>query len=116
HPVADPQDGDARVEDLRSDDGSPRAVDGIRASREHNSERVAPADLVEADVERLDLAKDGHLADTPRDELGVLRAEVENEDAAPLHGFSIRGTTLPGSPGVRGRPLALNRSPACGPS
>ena len=78
--------------------------------------------------ERMDLAVDRLLADPPRDQLGVLRAEVEDEDLVAVdvgHGFwSLMTGTLPSlaliarlaatpaRPSVAGRSAARDQPPA----
>src|SRR5690606_3057429 len=82
HAVADPEHGDAEREDAGVDVGRPVFEDARGPAGEHDGVRLERADAVEADRARLDLAVDVLLADAPRDELRVLRAEVEDEDEA----------------------------------
>ena len=63
-----------------------RFVDARRTAREDDALRLEPPDDVEPDVEGMDLAVDVQLAHAPRDQLRVLRAEVEDED----HNYSSR--------------------------
>src|SRR5206468_1275100 len=77
-PVADPEHGDPEAEDLAIDRGRVALVDGRGAARQDHAPR-APH-LRGAGRERDDLRVDAVLAHAPRDELRVLRAEVEDED------------------------------------
>ncbi len=52
----------------------------VRPAREHDALRRERAHEVVADVERMDLAVDVRLAQAARDELRVLRAEIEDQD------------------------------------
>ncbi len=52
----------------------------VRAAREHDALRREAADEIVADVVRMDLAVDVRLAQAARDQLRVLRAEVEDQD------------------------------------
>jgi hypothetical protein len=55
-------------------------VDAGRAAGEDDRRGLAGDDLLGRDVGGDDLGVDAGLADPPRDELGVLRAEVDDED------------------------------------
>src|SRR6185369_1404156 len=57
-----------------------RVEHALRAAGKHDALRIERADELVADVERVDLAVDVRLAQPPGDQLGVLRAEIENED------------------------------------
>ncbi len=54
--------------------------DAVRAAREHDALRREPADERIVDVVRMNLAVHVRLAQPARDQLRVLRAEVENQD------------------------------------
>ena len=55
--------------------------DGLGAAGEDDAARLPLADVVVGDVPGQDLAVHAELAHAARDELGVLRAEVEDQDA-----------------------------------
>ena len=59
-----------------------RLVDAVRPAGQHVALRLVPVDVVDSGVEWEDLGVHPLLADAPGDELRVLRAEVENSDAA----------------------------------
>ena len=60
--------------------GAPVRVHGGGAAGEDQPLRVAPADLLDADVVRQQLGEDAALAHPPRDQLRVLPAVVEDDD------------------------------------
>ena len=78
--VAETQDGDAQLEDGRIHVRRALGVHARRTAREDHRRRRAARDLLGRDVERHDLRVDPGLADATRDELRVLRPEVEDED------------------------------------
>ena len=80
HPVADAEHGDAEVEDARVDRRGARLVDRRRAAGEDDPDRVAGGELGRRRVVRHDLGVDPALAHAPGDELGVLGAEVDDQD------------------------------------
>jgi hypothetical protein len=49
-------------------------------------ERITPLDLSQGGVERQDLGINRQLPQTPRNELGELGAEIENDDGLMGHG------------------------------
>src|SRR6185503_8579628 len=85
HAVADPEDGHAEVEDLGVSGGGAGVGHGARSTREDDPFRLKLAyeGQVGTTGGRVNLAVDVRLADPPRDELGELRAVVEDED--PVH-------------------------------
>jgi hypothetical protein len=82
--VADAEDGNAQVVELRVDRRCAFVVDARRASRKHDARGLHRAKLCELRVVgervRMDLAVDGLLADPARDQLRVLRSEIEDEN------------------------------------
>ena len=78
--VADAEDGDAEVVDRGVEAGCPLDVDRLRAAREDQAGRRPLGDLGRGDRVGDDLAVDVGFPDPPGDELGVLRAEVDDED------------------------------------
>ncbi len=80
HAVADAEDRDAQLVDLGRDARRVRVVAGRRPAREDDPARRELADARHRQVERVDLGVDVLLAHPARDELRVLRAEVEDED------------------------------------
>ncbi len=93
HAVADAEDRDAEVEELRRRRRRPRREDALRPAGEDDADRREAADLRERQVEGVDLAVDAALAHPPRDELRELAAVVEDEEG------------LVARPGGRGRRL-----------
>ena len=94
HPVADPQHGDAKLEQLLRD---PRRVGVVHAGRPAGEDypgRREVAHELRSHVEGVDLAVDALLPHTPRDEHRVLRPEVQDED------LSVQCPTPPGSSGL----------------
>src|SRR6185436_12203065 len=55
--------------------------DRFRAAREDDAPRLPHADIVVGDVPGKDFAVDAELAHAARDQLGVLGAEIEDQDA-----------------------------------
>ena len=78
--VTDAEDGNARVVDRGVDVGRAGDVHRRRATREDDRLRVAGEHLRDRHRARDDLAVDVHLAHPPRDQLRVLRPEVDDED------------------------------------
>src|SRR5262249_5659980 len=54
---------------------------GLRTSGENDATRTERAHVGVTEVPGMDLAIDTELADATRDQLGVLSAEIENQDA-----------------------------------
>ena len=80
HPVAEPEDRDSEIEELRVALRRPVVVDARGAAREDDPLRRQPRDLLRLRVERKDDRADPRLADPPGDDLRVLGAEVEDDD------------------------------------
>ena len=80
--VADAENGKAHVEDLGVADGRGRVVNGGGAAGEDYARGLIATDLIERCSARENGGEDVTLADAASDELRVLRAEVENDDAA----------------------------------
>ena len=78
-PVADAQHRSAEVEQTGVDCRSPRLIDRCGAARQDQTGRAARLQLCERCVERNDLGVDVALANSPRDQLGILRAEVDHQ-------------------------------------
>ena len=83
--VADAQHGQAEVQDLLFGDGRAGFVDGRRASGEDDAAGRVALDFFERGRAREDDGEDVLFADAARDELGVLRAEVEDDDRLGFH-------------------------------
>jgi hypothetical protein len=80
HAVADAEHGYA---DLEHRCGCPRrrfVGDGFRAAGEDDAAGAEAADLGVAHIPGMNLAVDARLAHAARDQLGVLRPEVEDQD------------------------------------
>ena len=80
HAVADPEHRNPELEDGVGGLGRRVIVHGGRPPREDDAARGKAADEILVDVEGMQLAVDLRLPDAARDQLRVLRAEVENED------------------------------------
>ena len=81
HSVADAENGHAEVEDGVRYPRRPTFRHGFRAAGQDCPLRRETADGIVAEVERVDLAVDALLAHAAGYELGVLRAEVDDQDA-----------------------------------
>jgi len=81
HPVADAEDRARRVEDLGIAARRPRLVHAAGPTGKDQALGIELAEFVDGNVRPDKLAEDTLFADPPRDELGVLRAEVEDRDA-----------------------------------
>ena len=80
--VADAERRHAEVEDAGVERRGARLVDRRRSAGEDDADRVLRGDVVGRRGVRDDLAVDARLAHAARDELGVLRAEVDDEHGA----------------------------------
>ena len=88
--VADPEDRDAPAPDRGVRLRRAVVIDGVRAAGQDDAARPALLELGIGRVVREQLRVDVELTDAPRDELGELAAEVEDDDRA---GF-CRGAAL----------------------
>ena len=93
--VADAEDGDAEGEERGVGGGGVGVVDGAGAAGEDDAAGRERADLVEGRGAGKDDGEDVELADAAGDELGVLRAEVEDDDCLGVHEGIVNG----GEPG-----------------
>ena len=80
HPVADPQDRDSERKDRRVGVGSAFVINAGGSSREQDSFRLERRYFISRDIEADDLRINLTFADAARDYLGVLRAEIEDEN------------------------------------
>ena len=80
HAVADAQDRNAQVEEFGVGLGCSLGVDAGRSTREDQSPWVDLADSLGREIVSHQPAKDVLFADSPGDQLGRLRTEVENQD------------------------------------
>ena len=78
--VADAEDRDPRLEQRRVDLGGTLGVHRLRAARQDDRLGVAGGDLGGRGGVRHDLGEDARLADPARDQLRVLRAEIDDDD------------------------------------
>ena len=81
HAVANPEHRNAEAQDFGIADGGVLIVDGTGAAGEDDADRVVAADFVELGAAGEDGGEDFELADAAGDELGVLAAEIEDDDA-----------------------------------
>ena len=106
--VADAEDRDARVEQGGIDLRGAVRVHRLRPSGQHDRGRLAGDDVGDRRGVRDDLGVDVRLTDATRDQLRVLRAEVDDEHGVPLRGPPRQRTTAPGPGGRPGRSGARN--------
>ena len=126
HAVADAEHGRAEVEQRRVALRRALVRDALRPAGEDDPHRISGAQRLERRVERHDLGVDRQLAQPARDELRVLRAEVQDENGLMRHlgrprrqgsGLSVivpprRGyysTTYSGASGSNVRLIAVSR-------
>ena len=85
HPVADAQYGNAGVVHRRF--AARRSCVGhtLRPARQHDADRLPRADVRDGSVVRQDFGVDRQLAQTARDQLRELRAEIQNDYGLMLH-------------------------------
>ena len=94
--VADAEHRHAGLVHHRVDRRGPGDVDALGPAAQDQASRAASGQLLGRDRVRDDLAVDVGFAHPPGDELGVLRAEVDDEDRADLAGAGHRGDGLSG--------------------
>ena len=80
--VADPENRDAPAPDRRVGLRRTVVIDGVRPARQDDAARPALLELGVGRVVREQLRVDVELADAPRDQLGELAAEIEDDDRA----------------------------------
>ncbi len=80
HAVADAEHGNAELEHDSRRTRRLRIRDRLGTAGQDDALRLEGADFVVRDVPGQDLAVHAHFAHAPRDELRVLRAEIENQD------------------------------------
>src|SRR5262245_12235468 len=85
HAVTDAENGNAEIEDLARTGRRRLGVYRLRAAGKDDCLRREIADLVHGEIARMDDRVDFLVANPPRDELRVLRSEVENDDGFGLH-------------------------------
>jgi hypothetical protein len=85
HAVTDAERRHARIEDPRVALRRPLVRHAARAARQDDADGPARHERVDGRVERQDLRVDRQLAQAPRDELGVLRPEIQDEDGLVRH-------------------------------
>src|SRR5690606_16072006 len=111
HAVADAQDRQARIEHLLRRPRRTLDRGRLRAAGQDDPLRREGRDLGWVVVPGPDLAVDADLADAAGDQLGVLRAEVEDEDLVAMDvghgGVRVQWTVAPGGPAAG---PCLNRS------
>src|SRR5262249_32495770 len=111
HPIADAENGNAEIENRRIALRRVGGIDAGRAAREDQAGRLHLRHARGRQVVTHELAEDILFAPPPGDQLAVLRAEVEDQDAFILrrrrHGMlSVR------APSVKTNTLAVSRSRA----
>ena len=89
HPAGRTEDRHAGLIDRGGSERRSRIQDGGRSARENHASRPHPLEGFLRRVEGNDLAIDLFLAHAPRDQLGHLRAEIDDEDLVVL-GWPLR--------------------------
>ena len=82
--VADTEHRNVQIEQRRIQLRRTVGVHAGRAAGEHDGLRIAGLDLFDRRGVRDDLGEHPRLADAARDQLGVLRAEIDDENGAGL--------------------------------
>jgi hypothetical protein len=95
--VADAQHRDAQIEDGAVHERRARLLHAERASRQDDPARREGADLLHRHRAGVDLAIDVQLANAARDQLRVLRTEVENEDLLSVQVGQVRPSSAGGA-------------------
>src|SRR2546423_2218145 len=90
HPVANPQHRNSQRKNLRIGMRRARVVNARGPPRENNSFRRQLRDFPRRNVELDDLRINLAFADPSRDDLGVLRTEIENQDSRMRGGGALR--------------------------
>ncbi len=91
HTIANAQHGDAEVEQAWIAVRCVRSINAGGTAGENQTARLQLGDALGRDVVADDLTEDVQLADAPSDELAVLRAEVENQNAFAFGRMGHRG-------------------------
>ena len=89
-----PSTGRPSVEDRRIALRRAGVRDALRSAGQDDADRVARADLLDRRVRRPDLGVDRQLAQTSGDQLGELRAEIENDDGLMGHGRNQKDNAI----------------------
>ena len=95
--VADAEDGDFQVEDLGVDERRAGLLDAERAPGEDDPARSKGADLLHRHRARVDFAVHVQLANAARDQLRVLRTEIEDEDLLGMQVGQVRPSSAGGA-------------------
>ena len=101
--IADAQHRHAEIEQLWVGGGRVRIVDGRRPAGEDEAERLERFDFGEGRGAGQHDGEDILLANAPRDQLRVLRTEVEDDDCLGGHDFSVAGRIVEFASGIRVR-------------
>ena len=80
HAVADSEEGHGQPEQLGLDRGGVAAVDARGSAGQDDAGGLEPRQPFHRSVERVDLAVDAGFTHAARDQLGVLRPEIQNDD------------------------------------
>src|SRR5258705_9815325 len=84
HAVADAEKRHRQLKQLRADFRRVVLINARRPAGENNTFRLERGNFVYVEIERMDFAVNFGLADAPRDQLGVLRTEIEDENHSTL--------------------------------
>ena len=96
-PVTDAHDGEPRLEESRVDVGRALLVHGGRAPAQDDGRGISGEHVGRAHRVRNDLGVDVRLSHAARDQLGILRPEVDDEDGAVAHGAVAHGAVAHGA-------------------
>ena len=95
HAVTNPQHGHAKLQHARVANGRGRVINGTRPARKHHAGRLIPANFVQRSRAGQDGREDLLLADSPRNQLRVLPAKIEDHHAASfVHAPPLRAAAL----------------------
>jgi hypothetical protein len=97
-PVADPEDGKPELEDRGVQVRGPRIENARGTAGEDQPSGIPRPHLFETQAVGMDLAVDALLPDPPRDQLCVLRPEVQDQDPVAMSIGGHRGVCLFGGP------------------
>ena len=106
-PIADAQHRHAQIEELGVGRRRVRIIDRRRAAGEDEAERLERLDFGEGRGAGQHDGEDVLFANPPRNQLRILRTEIEDDDCLGGHDFSVAGRILglqAGSSFARARP------------
>jgi tetratricopeptide (TPR) repeat protein len=101
HAVADTQDGNAGIKQLRIAEGCPFVPYAGRTAGKNDARRMTVQNLIQRSMPRNNLRINMAFPDAAGDQLGILAAEVQNQDQFLCHSSSVwRRAALAGAGSV----------------